>query len=423
MAGLPDAPDILRDSAYALSSPDALRPADPTVGDVEIKNYTINFGPQHPAAHGVLRLVLELDGEIVERVDPHVGLLHRGTEKLMESRPYLQNIPYFDRFDYCSPLCMEHSFVLGIEKLMGLEVPERGQYLRVLFAELTRISNHLLNLGSHIMDVGAMTPNLWLFEAREDTYGFFERASGARMHMNWFRPGGVHQDVPLKLLTDIGDWLDGRFKRLFEDAISLVADNRIFKQRNVDIGIVSRDDAIAWGFSGPMIRAAGIPWDIRRSQPYDVYDRMEFGVPVGTRGDCYDRFMVRVEEVRQSARIIKQCLSQMPEGPVLTNDRKAAPPRRGEMKRSMEALIHHFKLYTEGFHVPEGEVYVATESPKGEFGVYIVADGTNKPYRVKVRPTAFSHLQAMDFMMKGHMLADTTAILSAIDIVFGECDR
>ena len=423
MAGLPDAPDILRDSAYALSSPDTLRPADPTVGDVEIKNYTINFGPQHPAAHGVLRLVLELDGEIVERVDPHVGLLHRGTEKLMESRPYLQNIPYFDRFDYCSPLCMEHSFVLGIEKLMGLEVPERGQYLRVLFAELTRISNHLLNLGSHIMDVGAMTPNLWLFEAREDTYGFFERASGARMHMNWFRPGGVHQDVPLKLLTDIGDWLDGRFKRLFEDAISLVADNRIFKQRNVDIGIVSRDDAIAWGFSGPMIRAAGIPWDIRRSQPYDVYDRMEFDVPVGTRGDCYDRFMVRVEEVRQSARIIKQCLSQMPEGPVLTNDRKAAPPRRGEMKRSMEALIHHFKLYTEGFHVPEGEVYVATESPKGEFGVYIVADGTNKPYRVKVRPTAFSHLQAMDFMMKGHMLADTTAILSAIDIVFGECDR
>jgi NADH-quinone oxidoreductase subunit D len=423
MAGLPDAPDILRDSAYALSSPDTLRPADPTVGDVEIKNYTINFGPQHPAAHGVLRLVLELDGEIVERVDPHVGLLHRGTEKLMESRPYLQDIPYFDRFDYCSPLCMEHSFVLGIEKLMGLEVPERGLYLRVLFAELTRISNHLLNLGSHIMDVGAMTPNLWLFEAREDTYGFFERASGARMHMNWFRPGGVHQDVPLKLLTDIGDWLDTRFKRLTEDAISLVADNRIFKQRNVDIGIVSRDDAIAWGFSGPMIRAAGVPWDIRRSQPYDVYDRMEFDVPVGTRGDCYDRFMVRVEEMKQSARIIKQCLQQMPDGPVLTNDRKAAPPRRGEMKRSMEALIHHFKLYTEGFHVPAGEVYVATESPKGEFGVYIVSDGTNKPYRVKVRPTAFSHLQAMDFMMKGHMLADTTAILSAIDIVFGECDR
>jgi NADH-quinone oxidoreductase subunit D len=395
----------------------------PSIGDVEIKNYHLNFGPQHPAAHGVLRLVLELDGEIVERVDPHVGLLHRGTEKLMEARPWLQNIPYFDRFDYCSPLCMEHSFVLAIEKLMGLEVPERGLYLRVLFAELTRISNHLLNLGSHIMDVGAMTPNLWLFEAREDTYGFFERASGARMHMNWFRPGGVHQDVPLALLNDISDWIDTRCKRLVEDAISLVADNRIFKQRNVDIGVVSRDDAIAWGFSGPMIRAAGIPWDIRRSQPYDVYDRMEFDVPVGTQGDCYDRFMVRVEEVRQSMRIIKQCIAQMPQGPVLTSDRKVAPPRRGEMKRSMEALIHHFKLYTEGFHVPAGEVYVATESPKGEFGVYVVADGTNKPYRVKVRPTAFSHLQAMDFMMRGHMLADTTAILSAIDIVFGECDR
>ncbi len=395
----------------------------PSVGDVEIKNYHLNFGPQHPAAHGVLRLVLELDGEIVERVDPHVGLLHRGTEKLMEARPWLQNVPYFDRFDYCSPLCMEHSFVLAMEKLMGLEVPERGLYLRVLFAELTRISNHLLNLGSHIMDVGAMTPNLWLFEAREDTYGFFERASGARMHMNWFRPGGVHQDVPLALLNDISDWVDTRLARLFEDSISLVADNRIFKQRNVDIGVVSRDDAIAWGFSGPMIRAAGIPWDIRRSQPYDVYDRMEFDVPVGTQGDCYDRFMVRVEEVRQSARIIKQCIAQMPQGPVLTSDRKVAPPRRGEMKRSMEALIHHFKLYTEGFHVPAGEVYVATESPKGEFGVYVVADGTNKPYRVKVRPTAFSHLQAMDFMMKGHMLADTTAILSAIDIVFGECDR
>ncbi len=395
----------------------------PSAGDIEIKNYHLNFGPQHPAAHGVLRLVLELDGEIVERVDPHVGLLHRGTEKLMEARPWLQNVPYFDRFDYCSPLCMEHSFVLAMEKLMGLEVPERGLYLRVLFAELTRISNHLLNLGSHIMDVGAMTPNLWLFEAREDTYGFFERASGARMHMNWFRPGGVHQDVPLALLNDISDWVDTRLARLFEDSISLVADNRIFKQRNVDIGVVSRDDAIAWGFSGPMIRAAGIPWDIRRSQPYDVYDRMAFDVPVGTHGDCYDRFMVRCEEVRQSMRIIKQCIAQMPDGPVLTSDRKVAPPRRGEMKRSMEALIHHFKLYTEGFHVPAGEVYVATESPKGEFGVYVVADGTNKPYRVKVRPTAFSHLQAMDFMMKGHMLADTTAILSAIDIVFGECDR
>ncbi|MCM8730183.1 NADH-quinone oxidoreductase subunit D [Hephaestia sp. GCM10023244] len=396
---------------------------DPTTGDVAIQNYTINFGPQHPAAHGVLRLVMELDGEIIDRVDPHVGLLHRGTEKLIEYKTYTQALPYLDRLDYCSPLAMEHSFVLAVEKLLDLEVPLRAQYLRVLFAELTRISNHLLNLGAHVMDVGAMTPNLWLFEIREDCMNFFERVSGARMHSNYFRVGGVHQDAPLKLLADIGDWLDTRLPRLFEDAISLVADNRIFKQRNVDIAIVSRDDAIAWGFSGPMIRAAGIPWDLRKSQPYDVYDRMEFDVPVGTRGDCYDRFMVRVEEVRQSARIIKQCLREMPEGPVMTLDRKVGPPKRAEMKRSMEALIHHFKLFTEGYHVPAGEVYVATESPKGEFGVYLVADGTNKPYRCKLRPTAFSHLQAMDFMSKGHMLADMTAILSAIDVVFGECDR
>ena len=396
---------------------------DPATGDVAIANYTINFGPQHPAAHGVLRLVTELDGEIIERIDPHVGLLHRGTEKLIEYKTYTQALPYFDRFDYCSPLSMEHSYVLAVEKLLDLEVPLRGQYLRVFFAELTRICNHMLNLGSHVMDVGAMTPNLWLFEIREDCLNFFERASGARMHSNYYRVGGVRQDVPLKLLTDIADWLDNRLPRLFEDAISLVAENRIFKQRNVDIAVVSREDAIAWGFSGPMIRAAGIPWDIRRSQPYDVYDRMEFDIPVGTRGDCYDRFMVRVEEVRQSARIMKQCLNEMPEGPVLTLDRKVAPPSRGEMKQSMEALIHHFKLFTEGYHVPAGEVYVATESPKGEFGVYLVSDGTNKPYRCKVRPTAFSHLQAMDFMSRGHMLADITAILGAMDIVFGECDR
>jgi NADH-quinone oxidoreductase subunit D len=396
---------------------------DPEVGDVEIQNYTINFGPQHPAAHGVLRLVMELDGEIVERVDPHVGLLHRGTEKLIEYKTYMQALPYFDRLDYCSPLCMEHSYVLAVEKLLDLEVPLRAQYLRVLFAELTRISNHMLNLGSHVMDVGAMTPNLWLFEIREDCMNFFERVSGARMHSAYFRPGGVHQDAPLKLLTDIADWLDTRLPRLFEDAISLVADNRIFKQRNVDIATVSRDDAIKWGFSGPMIRGSGIAWDLRKSQPYDVYDRMDFDVPVGTRGDCYDRFMVRVEEVRQSARIMKQCLNEMPEGPIASLDRKVVPPKRAEMKRSMEALIHHFKLYTEGFHVPVGDVYVATESPKGEFGVYLVADGTNKPYRCKIRPTAFSHLQAMDFMSKGHMLADTTAILGAMDIVFGECDR
>jgi NADH-quinone oxidoreductase subunit D len=400
-----------------------VRDAAPTTGDETIHNYTINFGPQHPAAHGVLRLVMELDGEIVERLDPHIGLLHRGTEKLIEYKTYLQALPYFDRLDYSSPLAMEYSYVLAIEKLLDLEVPLRAQYLRVLFAELTRISNHMMNIGSHILDVGAMTPTLWLFEIREDCMNFFERASGARMHSAWFRPGGVHQDVPLKLLTDIADWLDTRAPRLFEDAMSLICDNRIFKQRNVDIGVVSKDDAVRWGFSGPMIRGSGIPWDLRRSQPYDVYDRMEFDIPVGVHGDCYDRFMCRVEEVRQSIRIMKQCLKDMPEGPIASDDRKVVPPKRAEMKQSMEALIHHFKLYTEGFKVPEGSVYVATESPKGEFGVYLVSDGTNKPYRCKIRPTAFSHLQAMDFMSRGHMLADTTAILGALDIVFGECDR
>jgi NADH-quinone oxidoreductase subunit D len=391
--------------------------------DVRIENYTINFGPQHPAAHGVLRLVLELDGEIVERVDPHIGFLHRGTEKFIENKPYLQTIPYFDRLDYCSPMCMEHTYVLAIEKLLDLEVPIRAQYLRVLFAELTRIKNHLLNLGSHIMDVGAMTPNLWLFELREDCMNFYERASGARMHANYFRVGGVHEDVPLKLLDDIATWLDTRLSPLFEDSISLVADNRIFKQRNVDIGVVNREEAIRWGFSGPPLRASGIAWDLRRSQPYDVYGRMDFDIPVGTRGDCYDRFMVRVEEVRQAARIMRQCIGQLPEGPVASDDRKVVPPRRPEMKRSMEALIHHFKLYTEGFHVAAGEVYVATESPKGEFGVYLVADGSNRAYRCKIRSTGFSHLQAMDFMTKGHMLADVTAVLGSIDIVFGEVDR
>jgi NADH-quinone oxidoreductase subunit D len=394
-----------------------------TAGDQAVTNYTINFGPQHPAAHGVLRLVMELDGEIIERVDPHVGLLHRGTEKLIEYKTYLQALPYFDRLDYCSPLCMEHSYVLAIEKLLDLEVPARAQYLRVLFAELTRICNHMLNIGSHVMDVGAMTPNLWVFELREDCLNFFERASGARMHSAYFRPGGVHQDVPEKLLVDIGEWCETRLPKLFGDAMSLVIDNRIFKQRNVDIATVSKEDALAWGFSGPMIRGSGIAWDLRKSQPYDAYAAMEFDIPVGTRGDCYDRFMVRVEEVYQSAKIIKQCLRDMPTGPIASLDRKVVPPKRGEMKQSMESLIHHFKLYTEGFHVPAGEVYVATESPKGEFGVYLVSDGSNKPYRCKIRPTAFSHLQAMDMMAKGHMLADTTAIIGAIDVVFGECDR
>jgi len=394
-----------------------------TAGDQVVTNYTINFGPQHPAAHGVLRMVMELDGEIIERVDPHVGLLHRGTEKLIEYKTYLQALPYFDRLDYCSPLCMEHSYVLAIEKLLDLEVPARAQYLRTLFAELTRICNHMLNIGSHVMDVGAMTPNLWVFELREDCLNFFERMSGARMHHAWFRPGGVHQDVPEKLLVDIGEWVETRLPKLFGDAMSLVVDNRIFKQRNVDIATVSKEDALAWGFSGPMLRGSGIPWDIRKAQPYDAYAAMEFDIPVGTKGDCYDRFMVRVQEVYQSARIIKQCLRDMPSGPVASLDRKVVPPKRGEMKQSMESLIHHFKLYTEGFHVPAGEVYVATESPKGEFGVYLVSDGTNKPYRCKIRPTAFSHLQAMDMMSKGHMLADTTAIIGAIDVVFGECDR
>jgi NADH-quinone oxidoreductase subunit D len=356
-----------------------IQEASPTTGDEQISNYTINFGPQHPAAHGVLRLVMELDGEIIERIDPHVGLLHRGTEKLIEYKTYLQALPYFDRLDYCSPLCMEHSYVLAIEKLLNIEVPIRAQYLRVMMAELTRIKNHMLNLGSHVMDVGAMTPNLWLFELREDCMNFYERVSGARMHAAWFRPGGVHEDIPLKVLSDIGDWADKRLPELFEDAMSLVIDNRIFKQRNVDIAVVSKEDAIAWGFSGPMIRAAGLPWDLRKSQPYDVYDRMEFDVPVGTNSDCYDRFMVRVEEVRQSARIIKQCLAEMPEGPIASTDRKVVPPKRAEMKQSMEALIHHFKLYTEGFHVPAGEVYVATESPKGEFGVYPCRTGRTNP--------------------------------------------
>jgi NADH-quinone oxidoreductase subunit D len=390
--------------------------------DYAADHYTLNFGPQHPAAHGVLRLVLELSGEIVERIDPHCGFLHRGTEKLIETKPYLQTIPYFDRLDYCSPMAMEHTYVLAIEKLLGLEVPPRGQYLRVLFAELTRIKNHLLNLGSHVMDVGAMTPNLWLFEIREQIMEFYERVSGARMHANYFRPGGVHLDATPQLLEEMDRWIDA-FQPMYEDAIGLAANNPIFKARNVDIGKVDRDTAIAWGFSGPMLRGSGVPWDLRKSQPYDVYDRMDFEVPVGTNGDCYDRFLVRAEEVRQSAKIMRQCLDNLPAGPVASEDTKVVPPKRATMKRSMEALIHHFKLYTEGFHVPAGEVYVATESPKGEFGVYLIADGSNRAYRCKIRPTGFSHLQAMDMMSKGHMLADMVAILSSLDIVFGEVDR
>ena len=388
----------------------------------EIQNYMINFGPQHPAAHGVLRLVMELDGEIIERCDPHIGLLHRGTEKLIEYKTYLQALPYMDRLDYVSPMCMEHSYVLAIEKLAGIEVPLRAKYIRTLFAEITRILNHILNTTTHAMDVGAMTPILWLFEEREKLIGFYERVSGARFHAAWFRPGGVHQDLPAGLLEDIAAWADG-FPRVLDEMQGLVADNRIFKQRNVDIGIISKEDAIRWGFTGPCIRASGVAWDLRKAQPYDAYHLMDFDVPVSNDGDCYARFMVRMQEMRESLKIIRQCVREMPAGRHITENRKVAPPSRGEMKRSMEALIHHFKLYTEGLHVPAGEAYVATESPKGEFGIYMVADGTNKPWRCHIRATGMAHLQAMDFLCKGHLLADAPAVLGSLDIVFGEVDR
>ncbi len=392
------------------------------MSEVQIKPLTMNFGPQHPAAHGVLRLVMEMNGEVVERLDPHIGLLHRGTEKLIEYKTYLQAIPYFDRLDYVSPMCQEHAFVLAVEKLLGLEVPERGQYIRVLFDEITRILNHLLNIPAYAMDVGAMTPFLWAFEERELLLEFYERVSGARFHAAYYRPGGVHQDLPAGLIDDVMAWAE-RFPQVIDDIEVLLTENRIFKQRLVDIGIVSAEDAIDWGFTGPMLRASGLPWDLRKSQPYMVYDRMEFDIPVGKNGDCYDRYLIRVEEMRQSLKIIAQCCQQMPGGPYCSDDRKIVPPRRGQMKRSMEALIHHFKLYTEGFRVPEGETYTAVEAPKGEFGVFLVSDGTNKPYRCKIRAPGFAHLQAMDFMSRGHMLADSVAILGSMDIVFGEVDR
>jgi NADH-quinone oxidoreductase subunit D len=398
---------------------DVLPPVNPSNN---IQNYMINFGPQHPAAHGVLRLVMELDGEVIERCDPHIGLLHRGTEKLIEYKTYLQALPYMDRLDYVSPMCMEHSYVLAIEKLAGIEVPLRAKYIRTMFAEITRILNHILNVTTHAMDVGAMTPILWLFEEREKLMEFYERVSGARFHAAYFRPGGVHQDMPDGMLADIKDWSDG-FLKVLDEMQSLVADNRIFKQRNVDIGIISKEDAIAWGFTGPCIRASGVAWDLRKAQPYDAYDRMDFAVITSTDGDCYARFMVRMDEMRESLKIIRQCVKDMPAGRHATLDRKVSPPSRGEMKRSMEALIHHFKLYTEGLHVPAGEAYVATESPKGEFGIFMVADGTNKPWRCHIRATGMAHLQAMDFLCKGHMLADAPAILGSLDIVFGEVDR
>ena len=390
--------------------------------DSEIKTMTINFGPQHPAAHGVLRMVMEMDGEVVERIDPHIGLLHRGTEKLIEHKTYMQAIPYFDRLDYVSPMCQEHAFVLAVENLLGIEPPRRGQFIRVLFDEITRILNHLLNVPALAMDVGAMTPMLWAFEQRELLMEFYERVCGARLHAAYYRVGGVHQDLPPSMTDDILEWID-QFPKFIDDMETLLTENRIFKQRCVDIGIVSAEDAMAWGFTGPMLRGSGVAWDLRKAQPYDVYDEIDFDIPIGKNGDCYDRYLVRVEEMRQSLSIMKQCIEKMPSGPVLSEDGKVSPPRRGEMKQSMEALIHHFKLYTEGVHVPAGETYTSVEAPKGEFGVYLVADGTNKPYRCKIRAPGVAHLASMDFMCKGHMLADSVAILGSMDVVFGEIDR
>jgi len=393
-----------------------------TASESKIKPYTMNFGPQHPAAHGVLRLVLEMDGEVVERADPHIGLLHRGTEKLIEYKTYLQATPYFDRLDYVSPMCQEHAFALGVEKLLGIAPPPRAQYIRVLFSEITRILNHLLNITTYALDVGAITPSLWGFEEREILMEFYERVSGARLHANYFRPGGVALDLPAGLADDIWAYTE-RFPKFMDDLEGLLSENRIFKQRTVDIGIVSEQEALDWGFTGPMLRASNVAWDLRKAQPYDVYDQMDFDVPVGLTGDCYARYLVRMEEMRESNKIMRQCLEKMPDGPVKIQDHKIAPPRRGEMKRSMESLIHHFKLYTEGYHVPAGETYTAVEAPKGEFGVYLVSDGTNKPYRCKIRAPGFAHLQGLDFMSKGHMLADAVAIIGSMDVVFGEIDR
>ena len=398
---------------------------DTLTGEQKIRNFNLNFGPQHPAAHGVLRLVLELDGELVERCDPHIGLLHRGTEKLMESRTYLQNLPYLDRLDYVAPMNQEHAWCLAIEKLTGVEVPRRASLIRVLYSEIGRVLNHLLNVTTQAMDVGALTPPLWGFEEREKLMVFYERACGARLHAAYFRPGGVHQDLPAELIDDIEEWAKD-FPRVLDDIDGLLTENRIFKQRNADIGVVSQQEALDWGFSGVMVRGSGMAWDLRRAQPYECYDEFDFLVPVGKNGDCYDRYLVRMEEMRQSLRIIHQAIEKLraPEGQgdILSRG-KVTPPKRGEMKRSMEALIHHFKLYTEGFRVPEGEVYCAVEAPKGEFGVYLVADGTNRPYRAKLRAPGFLHLQAMDHISKGHQLADIAAIIGTMDVVFGEIDR
>ena len=390
--------------------------------DVSIKNLTMNFGPQHPAAHGVLRLVLEMDGEVVERADPHIGLLHRGTEKLIEYKTYLQAVPYFDRLDYVAPMCQEHTFALAVEKLLGIEAPPRAQHLRVLFAELTRVLNHILNITTYAMDVGAMTPMLWGFEVRERLMEFHEQASGARLHAAYFRPGGVHQDVPPKLFDALAAYLD-QIPKFIDETEALLTENRIFKQRTVDIGTITAEQAQNWGLSGPVLRATGVAWDLRKAQPYDVYAQMDFDLPVGKTGDCYARYLVRIEEMRQSLRIMRQCLQRMPAGPVMVENARITPPPRAEMKRSMEALINHFKLFTEGYHVPAGETYTATEAPKGEFGVYLVADGSNRPYRCKIRAPGFAALQALEFIAKGHFLADIPAIIGSLDIVFGEIDR
>ncbi len=390
--------------------------------ETEKRNFTINFGPQHPAAHGVLRLVVELDGEVVERVDPHIGLLHRGTEKLIEHKTYVQAMPYFDRLDYVAPMNQEHAFCLAVEKLADIEVPRRAQFIRVLYSEIGRLLSHLLNVTTQAMDVGALTPPLWGFEEREKLMVFYERASGSRMHAAYFRPGGVHQDLPQDLLDDIGKFCE-TFPQVLDDIETLLTDNRIFKQRNADIGVVSEQDALEWGFSGVMVRGSGMAWDLRRAQPYEVYSELDFDIAIGKHGDCYDRYLVRMAEMRESVKIMQQCLAKMPKGPIMEASGKVAPPKRGDMKQSMEAMIHHFKLFTEGFHVPEGEVYAAVEAPKGEFGVYLVSDGTNKPYRCKIKAPGFMHLQAMDFLNKGHMLADIAAIIGSLDVVFGEIDR
>jgi NADH-quinone oxidoreductase subunit D len=396
------------------------------MAETDIRNFTINFGPVHPAAHGVLRMVLELDGEVVERVDPHIGLLHRGTEKLLEHKTYLQGLGYFDRLDYVAPMNQEHAFCMAAERLAGIPVPKRGSYVRVLYSEIGRILSHLLNITTQAMDVGALTPPLWGFEEREKLMGFYERASGARLHAHFFRLGGVHQDLPQALIDDIYTWCEN-FGQHVDDLETLLTGSRIFRARNVDIAVVSKEDALAWGFSGIMVRGSGMAWDLRKSQPYEVYDELEFNIPLGKNGDNFDRYLCRVEEMRESVKIMKQCCEWLSksenQGEVLPVDTKFAPPRRAEMKRSMEALIHHFKLYTEGVHVDEGRTYAAVEAPKGEFGVYMVSTGDNKPYRVKIRAPGYAHLQAMDHLNKGHMLADVSAILGSLDIVFGEVDR